>query len=773
MSYEQLAASVDALAEANRSLTEQSLETQAGSIAASDNATAKALEAAQAALSAEDSARVATDAANIAKDSTDIMESTAAGIATGKPYFYTVSPESSQVLILWKNNDGVAEDTGKRTPSSSAVTGLRSETAAGRLSINLVNTSDSEVLLNTRPNNTTGNPLVAPGYNTTGFIPVVAGETYYLSSRDYLAWYNASKVFISGSNNSITGLTALAPANAAFMRASAKTSAPNLWSGFQIQKGGPVTVYEKYGRLLTKDALQIGGIVGDNIAQNTIPLAATEFLVPSKNMYNDAAAVAGFIDGTTGTLTDSPTYRTSSFIRVVPGKTYFGAGPNPIRFCCYYDSNKNFVVGGVNTSNSTLTPPATAAYVRISISTTDRASFQLEEGTAATAFVAYGYTLKDPTGAPIGVSLADLSVKTSLIADSAVTQPKTDFLKTGKNLFNVASATIGQFVNPTTGSMAPSASFDTTSLIRVTPGVAYKTSAGIRFSCYFSSNGTSVIAGGINDNTTSITTFTPPAGTVFVRISFGHANLALFQLEVGTVSTAYEQFGWKIEGPNGETLIGVGGTVTSTWSGKSWASLGDSITQQAKWQAGVVGKHGLLWTNFGKGGTKISGAPGDLDAMCQDARIDAIPTTTDLVSVMGGTNDWAQNVPMGEESSTDPLTFNGALNTMITKLMARFPDKRVILCTTPYGEMPGRAGWDNGWTNTQGLTTRDYAEAVRKCCKRWTLPVIDVNTDAGWNTLNIRTYITDDGGLLHPNDVGGSRIASVVVAGFNKIAPIV
>lgn len=76
MSYEQLAASVDALAEANRSLTEQSLETQAGSIAASDNATAKALEAAQAALSAEEAARVATDAANLAEGFSDNLITT-------------------------------------------------------------------------------------------------------------------------------------------------------------------------------------------------------------------------------------------------------------------------------------------------------------------------------------------------------------------------------------------------------------------------------------------------------------------------------------------------------------------------------------------------------------------------------------------------------------------------------------------------------------------------------------------------------------------------
>ena len=122
MSYEQLAASVDALAEANRSLTEQSLETQAGSIAASDNATAKAQEATQAALSAEDSARVATDAANQAKEATDVVASTEDGIATGKQFFYTLSPESSEVLILWENVDNIAVDTGKRTPSQKAVT---------------------------------------------------------------------------------------------------------------------------------------------------------------------------------------------------------------------------------------------------------------------------------------------------------------------------------------------------------------------------------------------------------------------------------------------------------------------------------------------------------------------------------------------------------------------------------------------------------------------------------------------------------------------------
>ena len=48
--------------------------------------------------------------------------------------------------------------------------------------------------------------------------------------------------------------------------------------------------------------------------------------------------------------------------------------------------------------------------------------------------------------------------------------------------------------------------------------------SGMRFTCYFNSN-LNVVAGGSNTN---ITTFTPPAGVAYVRVSMYHSDLSLF-----------------------------------------------------------------------------------------------------------------------------------------------------------------------------------------------------------------------------------------------------
>lgn len=154
----------------------------------------------------------------------------------------------------------------------------------------------------------------------------------------------------------------------------------------------------------------------------------------------------------------------------------------------------------------------------------------------------------------------------------------------------------------------------------------------------------------------------------------------------------------------------------SHWQGKAWASLGDSITAGSTWQPSVKNALSLTWTNFGVGGARISGTPSEVNAMCQDARINAIPTDVDLITLMGGTNDWAQSIPLGTITSTDPTTFYGALNTFAQKAFTRWPTKRITLATTPYGEIPAwesRSGWTSPAHNALGLTANDYAEAVK------------------------------------------------------------
>ena len=723
-------------------------------------------------------AKVTASLAEIASQMAGAMTygTTALGLAgtLNDGYFSVPSAEDSEYLILYQNVGGVATER-KRYPSVTAVAVVSSALsykAGGSPRKNLFNPASPDVALGYFPVDTTGLLQASASYNTTGFVPVIAGQQYTVSQKHYLCWYNVSKQFISGTSAADTAVTKTAPAGAAFLRCSVQVGAN--WAVFQVENGAAQTSYEAYKFDVT---LNDGIVKKQHMADAAVAAAKTDFLKPGKNLFNKAVATMGsFVSPTTGTLSANASYDTSEFVAVIPGTAYKAS--HGIRFSCYFAANGSTVVaGGIddNTMTTTaFTPPAGAAYVRISFGHVNLDAFQLELGTVATAYTPAGYKVLGPNGEALDpLPLAQAVVGTANLIDSAVAIGKTNFMKIGKNLFSKAAATVGFFINPSTGTMTASASFDTSALIPVTPGTAYKTSHGIRFSCYFASNGSTVVVGGINDSAMATTSFTPPAGSAYVRISLGHANLDLFQVEVGAVATAYEAYGYKVLGPNGETLIGLNVATVSTWAGKAWASLGDSITQQAKWQGAVVAALGLIWTNFGVGGTKVTGAPGDASAMCQDTRLDLIPTTADLVTVMGGTNDWAQNVPMGAPDSVDPLTFNGALNTLATKLMARFPAKRVALFATPYGEMYDYVprGWPNAYTNTQGLTTRDYAEAVRQACKRWGLPCVDVGGNAGWNTSNIRTFITDDGALLHPNTDGGKRIAEVTIGGLRSLEP--
>ncbi len=115
-------------------------------------------------------------------------------------------------------------------------------------------------------------------------------------------------------------------------------------------------------------------------------------------------------------------------------------------------------------------------------------------------------------------------------------------LKPKKNLFNKANAVIGSYISNTAFTDA-SATYDYSDFIPVTAGQSYIANNEIRFSCYYDEN-LNVVAGGISALTYS---FTAPAGVFFTKITLYHANLNDFQLEKGTVATAYENYQLIVE----------------------------------------------------------------------------------------------------------------------------------------------------------------------------------------------------------------------------------
>lgn len=208
------------------------------------------------------------------------------------------------------------------------------------------------------------------------------------------------------------------------------------------------------------------------------------------------------------------------------------------------------------------------------------------------------------------------------------------------------------------------------------------------------------------------------------------------------------------------------------WANLPWAAMGDSLTAQGTWQPIPVGDFVLRMSNFGVGGSKVAG--GAASAMWQDARVNLLPTTARLVTVLGFTNDWVQSTPLGTIDGTDTNTFYGALNVMHSKIAARCPLARIAYISAPYSEMldPEARGWPNGYTNAIGLTIGDYAEAMRLWTAANGHALFDVNALCGINAGNITTYMTNDGNLIHPNAAGGALIGAVVSNGIRGLLPL-
>lgn len=234
-------------------------------------------------------------------------------------------------------------------------------------------------------------------------------------------------------------------------------------------------------------------------------------------------------------------------------------------------------------------------------------------------------------------------------------------------------------------------------------------------------------------------------------------------------------------------LYGVNDSASSKWAGKIMACLGDSITANFNWPPLVQAILGLgRVDNNGIGGTRIayrSDLSDQTQCMCDDARINAVATDIDVLTVMGGTNDHGQNVPLGAitgktvRSGFDATTFYGACEQMAVKLLTRYPTQRIIWLGQTYVDrgVTIPSGWPNSLTNTLGLTQWDYIAATKAVADKYGIPFVNMLDECGWSTTNISNFTNAEGGTatyIHPNQTGANRMAGVLVGGMNAVQPI-
>ena len=207
-----------------------------------------------------------------------------------------------------------------------------------------------------------------------------------------------------------------------------------------------------------------------------------------------------------------------------------------------------------------------------------------------------------------------------------------------------------------------------------------------------------------------------------------------------------------------------------------WCAIGDSLTDQATYIAPTIDGLSLVkCVRISQGGKRISGSSESNPSMCEDVILNQIPSDAWLITILGGTNDWAQSVQIGENTSEDTSTFKGAINRIITKISTDYPNARLVFMGMPYGELPAKVEngeWANAYTNTLGFTPYDYANATQEVCRMRGIPCVNLCQMTGWNHQNISSFIKYDGGLVHPLDAGGKRIASVLCGFVKSMMPI-
>ena len=134
-------------------------------------------------------------------------------------------------------------------------------------------------------------------------------------------------------------------------------------------------------------------------------------------------------------------------------------------------------------------------------------------------------------------------------------------------------------------------------------------------------------------------------------------------------------------------------TQAVDYSSLVYTALGDSITwgayngiQIEKSYSVLVGENLDLISvkNMSKGGYTLS--KGSLYGSIQDA-VNYVPTYSNIVSVLGGTNDFAQSMPLGSIDNYDVNTIYGGLHYIAKTLINRCPNAFIFFMTAlPLGD---------------------------------------------------------------------------------------
>ena len=221
-------------------------------------------------------------------------------------------------------------------------------------------------------------------------------------------------------------------------------------------------------------------------------------------------------------------------------------------------------------------------------------------------------------------------------------------------------------------------------------------------------------------------------------------------------------------------MFSIGNDVSSNvdFSELKYAALGDSITYAMDGTQGgarmnkpyceiVKDTLGLKSVqNYGISGSTVctktnSETYSAYKPMCE--RYKQMSDDFDIVSVMGGTNDYFQFATLGTISDTDTETFYGALNVLAKGLKEKYPNAFTFFMS------PIKVR--NASANTSNTKRHDdICRAIKEVCAKYDISVLDTSTRVDFSQEYNADDYTGDG--VHPSQAFHRYVLAPVIADF-------
>jgi lysophospholipase L1-like esterase len=170
----------------------------------------------------------------------------------------------------------------------------------------------------------------------------------------------------------------------------------------------------------------------------------------------------------------------------------------------------------------------------------------------------------------------------------------------------------------------------------------------------------------------------------------------------------------------------LGDSITWGFTPRNVEATGTQLQSYAKLTADSIAEE---FTNAGINGSTLAAlAIGTEERSPMVYRVDSLPSDADLITVMGGTNDYRQGISLGTINDTTEITYYGALKVLCEKLVLKYQTSRAntnmipatVVLFTPLKFLSG-----SHWVYNSVLQA--WANAVKEVGVYYSLPVLDLH----------------------------------------------